>query len=92
METVLLTLGLMALAMGVMAVGVIFGRKPLKGSCGGTGGSCACADARMAGACKRKGGPGHHDHDHDHGHDHGAEQGRFAVAQDLISLDEPRRR
>ncbi len=54
METVLLTLGLMGGLMGLMAVGVMLGRKPLKGSCGGTGGACACAEARKSGACKKQ--------------------------------------
>lgn len=36
---------LVALAMGAMAIGVIFRRPCLKGSCGGVG-SCACEEAR----------------------------------------------
>jgi hypothetical protein len=43
MQTVLLTLVVIGLTMGAMAVGVIFTRRPLKGSCGGTGEACACS-------------------------------------------------
>ena len=42
METLLLTILLLALLMLAMAVGVIFGGKALQGSCGGVGASCAC--------------------------------------------------
>ena len=57
MEMVVLTAGLMALIMVGMAVGVIFSNKALKGSCGGVGGNCPCADAGKPGACKVDGGP-----------------------------------
>ena len=52
MEIVLLTIGIVALLMTGMAVGVIFSNKPLKGSCGGVGTSCACEEAGTPGACK----------------------------------------
>lgn len=52
MEIVLLTIGIVAVLMGGMAVGVIFSNKPLKGSCGGVGTSCACEEAGTPGACK----------------------------------------
>ena len=52
MTVVFLTIGIVAALMGGMAVGVIFSNKPLKGSCGGIGGSCACEEAGTPGACK----------------------------------------
>ena len=52
MQIVLLTIGIMATLMGGMAVGVIFSDKPLRGSCGGVGTSCACEEAGTPGACK----------------------------------------
>jgi hypothetical protein len=50
MEIFLLTLVVMLLAVGGMALGVLMGRQPIKGSCGGMsalagGGTCAvCGD------------------------------------------------
>lgn len=52
MQIILLTIGIMAALMGGMAIGVIFSNKPLRGSCGGIGGSCACEEAGKPGACK----------------------------------------
>jgi hypothetical protein len=52
MEIVFLTFGIVAALMAGMGVGVIFSNKPLKGSCGGVGGSCACEEAGKPGACK----------------------------------------
>ena len=52
MQVVLLTIGIFAALMGGMAVGVIFSNKPLRGSCGGIGTSCACEEAGTPGACK----------------------------------------
>jgi len=43
METILLTIGLMAAAVILMAVGLFFGRGSLKGSCGGSGGCEVCS-------------------------------------------------
>lgn len=43
MTTVLAAIGLIAMVMIIMAVGVMFKRSPLKGSCGGKGGEdCLC--------------------------------------------------
>jgi hypothetical protein len=51
MDMVLATVGLMALVMLVMSIGVIFKRPPLKGSCGGVGsGDCFCLNKAMASA------------------------------------------
>ena len=59
MAPFLLTLGVIAIIMLVMAVGVILGRRPLKGSCGGAEGivgpdgevivcsNCGCGLAEM---------------------------------------------
>ena len=45
MEMILVTIGFMATVMLMMAVGVIFKRPPLKGSCGGVGtGDCFCLE------------------------------------------------
>ena len=52
METYLVTVGFFGVLMLMMAVGVIFGSKPLKGSCGGVGNSCPCDEAGTPGACK----------------------------------------
>ena len=45
MSTFVLTLAVIAFIMTIMAVGVIISDKALKGSCGGVGPDCACADA-----------------------------------------------
>lgn len=37
MTTLLFALGLMLIVVAAMAVGVMFGREPIKGSCGGMG-------------------------------------------------------
>ena len=52
MEMVLMSAGLVAVLMAGMAVGVMFKRKPLQGSCGGVAGRCACAEAGTPGACE----------------------------------------
>mgnify|MGYP003626522882 CR=1 FL=1 len=49
METFLLTFLIFLLAVGGLAVGVLFGRAPLKGSCGGL----ACTKGISCGACQR---------------------------------------
>ena len=57
MTTFLATLGIVAVLMTGMAVGVIFSNKPLRGSCGGVQGDCACEEAGTPGACKTGEGP-----------------------------------
>ncbi len=58
MTTVLiLTLGITAVLMAGMAVGVIFGNKRLRGSCGGVGDACACDEAGIPRACEDGKGP-----------------------------------
>jgi hypothetical protein len=42
METVLLSMVGFALVLLALGIGVMFGRRPLRGSCGGIGGQCAC--------------------------------------------------
>ena len=37
MNTFLITLGVIGLVIAAMAIGVMFGRKPIAGSCGGLG-------------------------------------------------------
>ena len=52
--TVLISVIIMALIMVIMAVGVIMGKSPLKGSCGGKGGpECVC-DAYEQEKCKAR--------------------------------------
>ena len=48
MSTFILTLTGMAIIMTAMAVGVIFSGRTLKGSCGGVGDDCACAEEAEA--------------------------------------------
>lgn len=46
MQTFILVLALMLLSLGGLAIGLFFGRGPIKGSCGGlacsSGSPCAC--------------------------------------------------
>ncbi len=43
--TFLITFAVMLIVIAIMAVGVIFGRQAIKGSCGGTGGAdCVCTE------------------------------------------------
>jgi hypothetical protein len=43
---------------GLMSVGVVFGGKRLKGSCGGVGASCACDEAGRPRRCEVEKGSG----------------------------------
>ncbi len=52
METFVLTAVLMGGLMLAMAVGVIFKRAPLRGSCGGTGESCHCDEQGIPRQCE----------------------------------------
>ncbi len=50
MTVFLVTFVVMLIVVGIMAVGVIFGRKAIKGSCGGaSNGNCVCVEK-----CDRK--------------------------------------
>jgi hypothetical protein len=51
MAVFLLTLTLLVIIMAIMAVGVIFSNKELKGSCGGPG-QCECELAGRPKACE----------------------------------------
>lgn len=42
MTMFLVTFAAIGIVILMMAVGVIFGRSPIKGSCGGTGSNCVC--------------------------------------------------
>ncbi len=48
MQTALLTALVIALVMAAMAVGLMFSRRPLQGSCGGTGEACSCSRSERA--------------------------------------------
>jgi len=52
METVLLSMVGFALVLLALGIGVLFGRRPLRGSCGGVGGQCACG-ATSADDCRQ---------------------------------------
>lgn len=53
MTTFLLALALVAVSLAGLAVGVIGGRRPISGSCGGL----ACVPGSECGACARQGAP-----------------------------------
>lgn len=60
MLILLLTIVIIAVAMGAMAIGVAVTKRPLKGSCGGIGNACECASAGIKsddGTCARTGKP-----------------------------------
>nr|WP_286294157.1 DUF539 domain-containing protein [Methylomarinovum sp. IN45] len=47
MTLFLVTFAVIAVIVGIMAIGVMFGRPAIKGSCGGVGGGeCLCAQGR----------------------------------------------
>lgn len=47
-----LTFGMLLGLMGLMSIGVVVSGKRLQGSCGGTGGACACDEAGRPRACE----------------------------------------
>ena len=49
---IMITFSVFGTLMLMMAIGVMFTGRPLKGSCGGVGGECPCADAGTPNACK----------------------------------------
>jgi hypothetical protein len=51
----LISFALIAVVFLIMAVGVIFGRNPIKGSCGGhgAGNECVCSQAKQE-ACENR--------------------------------------
>lgn len=49
---ILVTVAVFGTVMFIMALGVMFTGRPLKGSCGGVGNNCPCAEAGTPGACK----------------------------------------
>lgn len=53
--TILTTIGVFALLIGAMAIGVIVSGKRLRGSCGGTGTNCECAESKQRTCEKKKG-------------------------------------
>ena len=54
MATILLTITAFASVMAAMAVGVMFGKSPLKGSCGGKGGPDCICDAFEQAKCRAR--------------------------------------
>lgn len=49
MTIFLITFAVIAVIVAIMAVGVLFGRPAIKGSCGGVGGSeCLCAQGKKS--------------------------------------------
>ena len=49
---VLVTVAFFGTLMFLMALGVMFTGRPLKGSCGGVGNHCPCAETGTPNACK----------------------------------------
>lgn len=54
MTTLLISFLIMALVMAGMAIGVIFGREPIKGSCGGLNNADGGSDCEVCGGDPRK--------------------------------------
>jgi hypothetical protein len=49
---IMITFCAFGMLMLMMALGVMFTGRPLKGSCGGVGGECPCEDSGTPGTCK----------------------------------------
>ena len=49
---VIVTIAVFGTMMFIMALGVMFTGRPLKGSCGGVSGNCPCDEAGTPNACK----------------------------------------
>lgn len=48
-----MTIGIVGALMLGMTVGVVFAKKPLRGSCGGVGPDCACDEAGIPRKCEQ---------------------------------------
>jgi hypothetical protein len=57
-QTILATILLFGAVMAVMAVGVIFSNRALRGSCGGTGEACGCNEEKRRACAEAKAGEG----------------------------------
>ena len=88
MTTVLLTIALVALVMGAMAIGVIFSDRELKGSCGGKDGAddCFCERNNLPRACEQLN-QALPDECSDHEHAH-ARQAQVKLSEHGISITE----
>ncbi len=53
MEIVVATGVVFGIVTIAMSIGVLLGRSPLKGSCGGSGGECPCSESEKR-ACARR--------------------------------------
>lgn len=55
LSTILAAIVVVAIVIVAMAVGVIFGRPALRGSCGGSGTACECSSTEREACDSRKG-------------------------------------
>ena len=60
MTTLLVTVLFFGLALLAMSIGVIFGREPIRGSCGGVAGRCALCSGTN---CRKRGASGAPSHE-----------------------------
>ncbi len=58
-ETILLAMGVVAATVGAMSIGVLCGRKPIQGSCGGLGAAGLASSCDICGGqrsqCRKRG-------------------------------------